>query len=152
MEAREPHVTARSWACFALPVGMVLAHLVVYSLGRVGLYFAWPTHFAELDGRRLTSALLQGTRFDLSIVALSLAPALVALVLPWSFAASRRWRAAWGWWGYATLVLAAGLLIGDACYFGLVHRHIGVELAALEDDVDLLVGMASPTTCRRSPR
>lgn len=142
MGTRETHVAARSWACFALPVGMVLAHLVVYSLGRAGLYFAWPTHFAELDGARIASAFLDGTRFDLSIVALSLAPALVALVLPWRFAASRRWRAAWGWWGYATLVLAAGLLIGDACYFGLVHRHIGVELAALEDDVDLLVGMA----------
>jgi phosphoglycerol transferase MdoB-like AlkP superfamily enzyme len=121
---------------------MVLAHLVVYSAARVALYRAWPEHFAELDAAGVARACLGGVRFDLSIVAIGLAPALVALVLPFGFAARERWRALWGWWGFATLCVSAGLLIGDACYFGLVERHVGVELAALGDDVDLLVGMA----------
>lgn len=121
---------------------MVLAHLCVYASARVALFYAWPEQFAELGLAGLGRALIAGVRFDLSIIAIGLAPAWVALALPWRFAASARWRDAWGWWGFAVLVLAAGLLIADACYFGLVQRHIGVELAALEDDVDLLIGMA----------
>lgn len=135
--------SSRRSGAFALrPAWIVLAHLGVYACARVALFYAWPDQFAELGLAGLGRALVAGLRFDLSIIAIGLAPALVALALPWRFAASARWRDAWGWWGFAVLVLATGLLIGDACYFGLVQRHIGVELAALEDDVDLLVGMA----------
>lgn len=139
-EAGSP--AARSWVFALRPAWMVLAHLAVFESARVGLYFAWPDDFGELGAAGLARALFAGLRFDLSIVALALAPALVALSLPWRFAAHPRWRDAWAWWGFAMLTLATAVLIGDACYFGLVHRHVGVEIASLGDDLDLVLGAA----------
>ncbi|MCE9595945.1 MAG: LTA synthase family protein [Planctomycetes bacterium] len=141
----EPNVDSdprRSWRFVARPAWIVLAHLAVYAAARVVLYLAWPGDFGELGLAGLRRAAVAGLRFDLSIVAIGLAPAIVALSLPWRFAASARWRDAWAWWGFASLLLGTALLIGDGCYVGLVHRHIGVELAALDEDLDLLIGMA----------
>lgn len=121
---------------------MVCAHLVVYFLARVVLLCTWPEQFAELDTRSVLGAFVGGVRFDLSVAASFLGPALLALALPGKFAAHPLWRGFWGWWGFLILVVSTGILIGDICYFGLVDRHIGVELVALQNDVDLLVYMA----------
>ena len=113
----------------------------MFLLARVVLYAAWPDSFADLDGAGIAAAFGRGFVMDASILAVALAPAVLALCLPFGFAAGRTWRGVWGWLAFA--VLCAGILVlaGDIAYFGMVGRHVGPELVAFVDDPHLMWGI-----------
>lgn len=126
---RHPHAAAAA---------LFLAPLAVLFAARIALLAAYED-FAALGGAEIALAFLRGLRFDLSVTAGAVGLPVVALVAP---VASRVWRLAWGWLGFAAVVAVALLAIGDAVYFGAVHRHTGPEAAELPRELPRLAALA----------
>lgn len=123
------------------PAWIVGVHFGVYFAARAALHAIWPASFADLDAAGLVAAWTRGFVIDSSIIAVTLAPVLLALLLPVSFARGESWRAAWSWLAFAILAAAMLVLAGDIAYFGTVGRHVGPELVAFSDDPALMWGI-----------
>ena len=122
----------------ARPAWILAAHLLLFSLARLVLYWTWQAEFADLSWAQLARGFLTGLIFDASVITIGLSPVILALCLPFSFTRQPRWRAAWSWLAFAHFGVTAAVLFGDVAYFGVVRRHVGPELVALVDDPQLM--------------
>jgi len=112
-----------------------------FVLARLVLPWVYRPDFVALGGKDYFWGWLQGLRFDLSSLALFLAPGLLLYHLPGPFR-SKFWRAPWAvLLGLTSLFFTAVLLV-DLVYFGQVHRHLAFELANLWGDWGLMFEMA----------
>lgn len=123
------------------PAWILAAHLALFSLARLVLYWTWRGDFMDLPSAELWRGFLLGIVFDASVITFGLAPVLLALLLPFEFARQRAWRTTWSWIAFAHLCIVALVLAGDVAYFGIVRRHVGPEIVALVDDPKLLVSI-----------
>jgi phosphoglycerol transferase MdoB-like AlkP superfamily enzyme len=127
----------------ARPAWILATYFVVFSVARAVLYGTWRSNFDELSFTDLLAALGRGLVFDASVIALALAPVMLALILPFEFAGRRGWRSTWTWIAYAELCVLALVLAGDVFYFGIVGRHAGHEFIGMVDDPALMVSIVS---------
>jgi phosphoglycerol transferase MdoB-like AlkP superfamily enzyme len=116
---------------YARPLLLLVVSLAAFTLGRMALLLRYPEDFATLAAGERAAAFLQGLRYDASILFPILGFPLLMLLLPFPWALSRRWQRLWGWIGFALFTASSFVLAGDVVYFGFVHRHAGLETAAL---------------------
>ncbi len=106
------------------------------------LFLAYPADFSALTHWEIIQSFLMGVRVD--IIATSLAFALPALLyfLPFPFI-QRKWVQVSI---FSLLFLSISLIImivcGDLLYFNHVHRHVAKEMAAVGNDVGILLETA----------
>ncbi|HNV58698.1 MAG TPA: hypothetical protein PKH72_03515, partial [Rhodoferax sp.] len=130
----------------AHPYGRALRMLVLFmlpaTLVRLALYLAYPADFQGLSAAQVVSAFLVGLRFDVSMAIVMIGLPLILVLLPFGWSHHRYWQRGWQWIIYLTLVLFVFMMVGDAIYFGNVHRHVGSEVNILANDMDSMVGVA----------
>ena len=130
----------------ARPFGRALLMLVLFMLpatvARLGLYWAYPADFQILSGSQILSAFLVGLRFDVSMAIVMIGLPLIFILLPFGWSHHRYWQRAWQWIIYLTLLVFIFMMVGDAIYFGNVHRHVGSEINILANDMASMVGVA----------
>ena len=126
--------------------GRALLMLVLFMLpataARLGLYWAYPADFQFLSGAQILSAFLVGLRFDVSMAIVMIGLPLIFLLLPFGWSHHRYWQRAWQWIIYLALLVFVFMTVGDAIYFGNVHRHVGSEINILANDMASMVGVA----------
>jgi hypothetical protein len=127
---------------YLLPGFIFGLHMAALFAGRVALLVAHPGDFARMGWGETLHAFVRGALFDASISLTFVGIPLLLLMLPFDWAASRWWRAAWGWLGFASLVAFTFVVGGDVVYFGHVHRHAGSEAATAGNDLDILLAVA----------
>lgn len=121
-----------------IPLLLFVLMMAVFSIGRLALRASYPDDFESLTTGQFFHALLQGMRFDASIILTFMGVPLVMLMLPCDWALGRWWR---GFWGWALFIEAVGMTLvlgADVVYFGHVHRHTGPEALAMGADLDIL--------------
>lgn len=130
----------------AHPYGRALRMLLLFmlpaTLVRLALYLAYPADFQGLSAAQVVSAFLVGLRFDVSMAIVMIGLPLILVLLPFGWSHHRYWQRGWQWFVYLTLVLFVFMMVGDAIYFGNVHRHVGSEINILANDMDSMVGVA----------
>ena len=124
---------------------MLGAVLCVFTLARLLLFTVYFGVFSRLSFGETLRAFLGGLRYDLSIILTILGPPLVMVNLPFRFAESPRWQAAWAWVVYAGAVLFSFVLVGDVIYFDYVKRHLADELLMVSSDLDAPAGLMLST-------
>lgn len=112
-------------------VYMVLGALVLFTLARICLFYLYRPVFADLTAAQTANAFLNGLRFDFSVIALFMGPAVLLLNLP---VKSVRWVKAWLFVLAAELLVFAGFLTADLIYFPKVNRHIAEEIVQISQD------------------
>lgn len=121
-------------------VALILAvFLVLFLLGRLGLYTVYHDEFSQLSLADTLFAFLYGVRFDASTIIIFIGFPLLFLLLPFQWAHSRLWQGFWLLFQYAVLVLFILTLVGDGIYFSFVQRHTGPEIHALFGDTDIIL-------------
>jgi phosphoglycerol transferase MdoB-like AlkP superfamily enzyme len=113
------------------PLVVLAAHLAAFTLARLAIVLLYPEDFSTLPARAHAAAFLRGLRYDASALFPFLGLPLLLLLLPFPWARTRRWQQAWGWVCFGLFVLFSFTLAGDVVYFGSVHRHAGLETAAV---------------------
>ena len=130
----------------AHPYGRALRMLLLFmlpaTLVRLALYLAYPADFQGLSAAQVVSAFLVGLRFDVSMAIVMIGLPLILVLLPFGWSHHRYWQRGWQWIIYLILVLFVFMMVGDAIYFGNVHRHVGSEINILANDMDSMVGVA----------
>ncbi|MBI4746486.1 MAG: hypothetical protein HY786_08105 [Deltaproteobacteria bacterium] len=116
--------------------------LSVFSLARAALYLTYRDTFSTISGAELAFSIIDGIRFDLSILLTAFLVMLFFFNLPLRFANARIWQRIWGWGMYVILILLTLLLAGDVIYFGDVKRHMTSELLVIGNDAGFLFEMA----------
>ena len=114
-------------APFRLPALLVGAAFAVFFLARLAVWLAHREDFADLSAGQVFLAFLRGLRFDAAAIFPILGLPLLLLMLPVGGRRQPLWRRIWAWVCFALLALLAFLLASDAIYFGIVHRHAGLE-------------------------
>ncbi len=109
----------------------ILAAALLLTAARLALFWLNPDFFAPLSGAEITSAFLNGLRFDFSVIALFMGPVIFLLNCP---VKSPRWVKVWTGVWLAQWIVMAGFLIGDLIYFPKVNRHIAEEIIQLTND------------------
>jgi len=110
-----------------LPALLVAAAFTLFFLARLAVCLAYPDDFADLTAGQVLRAFLRGTRFDAAAIFPVLGLPLLLLMTPVGRTWCSLWRRVWAWVCFALLALLAFLLAADAIYFGVVHRHAGLE-------------------------
>lgn len=113
--------------------------LVLLSCARAVLYLSYPGEFTSLSAGDIAFAFVHGVRFDASVVATFLGLPLLLLLLPFRWARRPLWQGLWLWLIYGLLLVLALMVVIDAIYFGVVHRHAGPEVTILTGDPALLI-------------
>jgi len=117
----------------------VAGTMILFTLARVLLFFLNRDFFASLSGEQILSAFLNGLRFDFSVVALFMGPAVFLLNLP---VKTRWWLKLWAGVLVFERIFFAGFLAADLIYFPKVNRHIAEEVLHLADDWGFVVSYA----------
>ena len=116
--------------------------LSVFSLARAALYLTYRDTFSTISGGKLAFSIIDGVRFDLSILLTAFLVMLFFFNFPLRFANARIWQRIWGWGMYVILILLALLLAGDVIYFGDVKRHMTSELLVIGNDAGFIFELA----------
>ncbi len=116
--------------------------LSVFSLARAALYFKYSDTFSTISGGNLAFSIIDGVRFDLSILLTAFVVMLFFFNFPLRFANARIWQRIWGWGMYVILILLTLLLAGDVIYFGDVKRHMTSELLVIGNDAGFIFELA----------
>ena len=116
--------------------------LSVFSLARAALYFKYRDTFSTISGGKLAFSIIDGVRFDLSILLTAFLVMLFFFNFPLRFANARIWQRIWGWGMYVILILLTLLLAGDVIYFGDVKRHMTSELLVIGNDAGFIFELA----------
>lgn len=120
-------------------VGVYVGVFFLFRLLLIGLY---ANHFHSLSAAEILTAFLRGTLFDLSISLAFIGFPLLFLLLPFRWSTRDWWQGLWTWYCFLVLAIFVFMLGGDLAYFGLAHRHVGPEVTAIGNDLDLIVDMA----------
>lgn len=115
--------------------------LASFFLARLALLLLYRDDFRALGLGEVLWAFIYGLRFDASVTILALALPMLMLLLPFGWARGRVWQGLWTWAAYVLVLGLVLLQLADLAYFSFVHRHIGPEIAALGNDMDLLIDM-----------
>lgn len=127
---------------FVLPLRIILFSLFAFLCYRIGLFIAYSSYFAPLEGKEIATALLTGMQFDSATVMLFFSPMLILMSLPFGFIQQpSRLKVLAGLCG-VVLIMMLGYSIGDLFYFGEVQRHIGAELLNLSADKAAVLDVA----------
>ena len=121
------------------PLWMAAAGMLLFTAARLGLLLTHWHDFANLSAGALMGTFIEGLRFDASILVRGIGFPLLFLLLPFRWAHGRAWQGFWSWFIFAELAVFAFVLIADTLYFGVVHRHIGPEVATISGDPALMV-------------
>ncbi len=113
---------------FSFALLIVGLHFALFSAARLWVLLLNREDFASLTGPETLLAFLRGLRFDASALFPLIGLPLFLSMLPLSGRRGKVWRKAWGWTSYALLVALAFVLAVDVVYFGLLHRHAGLEI------------------------
>ncbi|GGC99997.1 LTA synthase family protein [Halopseudomonas salina] len=124
--------------------------LIIYLVGlllclglRLALWVTYPDSFAGITILEGLRTLWVGARFDLAVLTQLNALILLALLVPFRFAAHPLWRQGWMLLAILPLLLVLVLGIASIAFYGEVQRHLGAELLFMVNDwpfvVDLLV-------------
>jgi phosphoglycerol transferase MdoB-like AlkP superfamily enzyme len=118
---------------FALRLSLIFAAgaMLLFSMARAGLYIFCHKTFAALGAWEAMRAFAFGLKFDASMTALFLGPALLLLNLP---VRAVKWLKLWAVLLLAQITALALYLAADLIYFPRVGRHIGDELLYLKQD------------------
>lgn len=129
-------------ATYRLPAILLGAHFVAFFLARVLIRLAYPGDFAQVTAGTAAAAFLQGLRYDAAVIFPVLALPLLMLLLPLPWAHRPGWRKCWGWISFVIFVLFSFILAGDGYYFGVVHRHAGLEAVAIGESLKAVLAAA----------
>ncbi len=121
---------------YARALKIVAAHFLLFTLARLALYLVHHRDFSSLSAGTVLLAFLRGLRFDASMICMVIAAPVFLLLLPFRWAQSRWWQGIWSWVSFAALVLFAFVLTADIIYFGFIHRHVGPEIACVDDSIE----------------
>lgn len=137
-------ITSNQTWLFANILKLLSLFYLLFLAARVGLFFAYPEDFQHLSNQQLMDSLLFGAiHFDTSITLLFIGAPIIFTLLPFRWPTTRWWHSVVGWYGFLLFSIFMFVLIGDAIYFGQVHRHAGQELgAAIKTDPLLLLSIA----------
>ncbi|MBM2839051.1 MAG: Sulfatase protein, partial [Deltaproteobacteria bacterium] len=127
------------WRKSLLFIGVGLS---VFSLALTALYLTYRDTFSTISGGKLAFSIIDGVRFDLSILLTAFLVMLFFFNLPLRLANARIWQRIWGWGMYAILILLTLLLAGDVIYFGDVKRHMTSELLVIGNDAGFIFELA----------
>lgn len=131
-DASVAKTSASFWRWFGIRLLWLLA---AGACARLALYYSSSqSHFSGLSTAEILRALIAGLRFDASIVATFLGPAILALATirtRWCQAIARTWV------GAGTFMLAA-LTLADLSYFPHSGRHLGDDLLRVRGEGDFL--------------
>lgn len=111
-----------------------LTGISLFIFFRLVFFFTYPDHFGELTFSQVLESFVIGLRFDLSILAWIYIVPIVMITAPFPWQKNVFWQKIWGWYIFFGLVISAFASVGDALYFGDVHRHVGSEIAILSND------------------
>lgn len=103
-------------------------HFASFSLARLAILAFHAGEFSSLSGGDVTRALVRGLRFDAGAIFPVIGLPLFLLLLPIGGSWGTRGRVILGWLCYALLAGFLLILGADAVYFGIVHRHAGLEV------------------------
>jgi arylsulfatase A-like enzyme len=126
---------------YGRPLRMLALFMLSATLVRLALYLAYPADFQGLSTAQVANAFLVGLRFDVSMAVVMIGLPLILVLLPFGWSHHRYWQRAWQWLIYLALLLFIFMMVGDAIYFGNVHRHVGSEINILANDMDSMVGV-----------
>ncbi|HJM58786.1 MAG: hypothetical protein CMJ98_12910 [Planctomycetes bacterium] len=124
------------------PLWILGLNLVFLGLARITLLLLNGSDFGELDPVEICGSLFRGLRFDASIVATFVGLPVLMLMLPFRWSASRPWQYVWSRMSLLLTCVGVMVVVIDLTYFGLVHRHLGFEVAASESEFGALAAMA----------
>jgi phosphoglycerol transferase MdoB-like AlkP superfamily enzyme len=127
-----------TWHYF-LPVAIFAVSMALFSVARLALLLSYPAEFASLTWGATVFAFFKGLLFDAAILLIAIGLPLLAMTMPFGWAASRILRAICGWYSFVILVLMVFTLAGDIIYFADVHRHAGPETWAVGNDLRIVV-------------
>jgi phosphoglycerol transferase MdoB-like AlkP superfamily enzyme len=103
------------------------AHLAAFSLARLAVLLFHADEFSALREGDVVLALVRGLRFDAAAIFPVIGLPLFFLMLPIPGPRASLWRQGWGWICYAAFAGFLFILVADGIYFGVVHRHAGLE-------------------------
>ncbi|MDR1123701.1 MAG: sulfatase-like hydrolase/transferase [Elusimicrobiota bacterium] len=126
---------------FALRLGLIFAAgaMLLFSAARAGLFIFCREIFASLGAWEAMRAFAGGLKFDASMTALFLGPALLLLNLP---VRARKWLKLWAGLLLTQITALALYLAADLIYFLRAARHIGDELLHLGQDWGFIIKYA----------
>lgn len=120
---------------------MFLTFMLTASLVRIALYVAYPADFYDLSFAQVFNAFLVGMRFDASMTLSIIGLPLILMLLPFGWSHHRYLQRALQWIIYLKLLAFILMMVGDAIYFGNVHRHVGSEINSLANDMGSMAGV-----------
>lgn len=118
---------------------MVLGAVALFAAARGALLWLNGGFFASLSGGQVAGAFLNGFRFDFSVIALFMGPAVLLLNLP---VKKHWWAAVWKSVLALEIVSFAVMLAADLIYFPKINRHIAEEILQLSNDWSFIVSYA----------
>jgi len=128
---------------FELPLIIAAAHFAAFSLARLGVLVFHAGEFSGLRGGDVVLALARGLRFDAAAIFPVIGLPLFFLMLPIPGPRGSLWRRGWGWVCYAAFAGFLFILVADGIYFGVVHRHAGLEATEPGDAFKVLATTAA---------
>lgn len=127
---------------FELPLIIAALHVAAFTLARLAVLLLHGDEFSALTAGDVFRALGRGLRYDAAAIFPVLGLPLFLLMLPVPAAWSARWRQVWGWSCGALFAVILLVLVVDVVYFGVVHRHAGLEVTEVGDVVRILTTTA----------
>ena len=108
-------------------------NLLVFSIARLIIFLSHRGDFSSLSGSEVFRSFLRGIRFDASAIFPVLGLPLFLLLLPVGGPRGIVWRRVWGWILFGLFAIFLLILGIDAVYYGVVHRHAGIEATQPEE-------------------
>ncbi|MHC4378853.1 MAG: LTA synthase family protein, partial [Planctomycetota bacterium] len=131
-----------SWTRAVLrPLWIFGFNLALLCVARLLLLLFNRQQFEALSGSEVVLSLLRGLRFDLSLVATFAGLPVLMLLLPFRWSSSRPWQLTWSRLCLVLTCASLMVVVVDLNYFALVHRHLGVEVAASTSEFSSLAAL-----------
>lgn len=110
-----------------LPAFAAAAAFAAFLLARLAVLILHREDFASLTGGEIGAAFLRGLRFDAAAIFPLMGLPLLLLMVPLRGPRRALWIRIWAWVCFAVFALLLLVLAADVVYFGVVHRHAGLE-------------------------
>ena len=124
---------------YRFALGQLLFFLAVFTSCRLILYISYQDYFSSLAFSQVLISLLDGMRFDLSIILTFLGLPLFMINLPIN---KKLWLKIWTVIASIIFITMFLILAGDVFYFDVVDRHLGDDLLLALDDADFIWSFA----------
>ncbi len=126
-----------------LALRLVVSMLGLFTAARLALLLGYyDAHFSALPWPTIALALLEGVRFDASVLATFVGLPLLLLLSPVPRSWRTPWQASWLWLVRAVGAAMICLLAADVLYYGYVKRHMFDEIIQVSADLSFVFDMA----------